>query len=182
MNVRQRMFAGLAALAAAGAVILGGPGTASAGPVIPSAVTFNQIRNLHSGKCVDVDGGSQREGTVVQQFSCNGTVAQLWRKVALDSSGYFELVVASSGQCMTVDNASQADGAGVHQRQCTGAFNQQWTTTASGVPGWPFLVARHSGKGLIIKSESLLDRAPLVQDTIGDDGPGSLHAGDWQFQ
>ncbi|BCJ39385.1 hypothetical protein GCM10010168_63670 [Actinoplanes ianthinogenes] len=178
MNVRQKIFAGLAAFAAAAAVILGSPGTASANPVTPNAVTFNQIRNLHSGKCVEVD----RRGGVVQQFTCNGTVVQLWRKVALDNSGYFELVVAFSGQCMTVDNASQADGAGVHQQGCTGTFNQQWTTMPSGVPGWPFLVARHSGKALIIKSESLLDRASLVQDTIGDDGPDSLHAGDWQFQ
>jgi hypothetical protein len=35
---------------------------------------------------------------------------------------------------------------------------------------------------LTIASESLLDRAPLVQFTIGDDGPDTLHAGDWQIQ
>jgi hypothetical protein len=169
----RRILAGLAAIAG-GALALTGPASAS---VAPNAVTFNQIANFHSGKCVD----SVRAGTVVQQFACNGTVAQLWRTAPTDS-GYFELVVAATGQCMTVDNASQNPGAGIHQQPCERKFNQQWTTRASGVPGWPMLVARHSGMGLTIKSESLLDRAPLVQDTIGDDGPDALHAGDWQFQ
>jgi len=176
----RKTFAGLAMLIAGGG-LLAAAVPANAAAVIPASVTYFQIVNWHSGKCVDVVGGSQQPGAVVQQFSCNGTVAQQWRTVPTDS-GYFELVVAASGQCMTVDNASQADGAGVHQQPCNGAFNQQWTTQASGEAGFPFLVTRHSGKGLTIKSESLLERAPLVQNAIGSDGPDNLHAADWQFQ
>jgi hypothetical protein len=177
----RRIFAGLATLTAGGGLILAASGPASAAAVIPASVTYFQIANWHSGKCVDLAGASQQPGAVVQQFTCNGVIGQQWRTVPTDS-GYFELVVAASGQCMTVDNASQADAAQVHQQPCNGAYNQQWTTQASGEAGWPFLVARHSGKGLTIGSESLLDRAPLVQYATGGDGPDTLHAGDWQFQ
>ncbi|HEX6682412.1 MAG TPA: RICIN domain-containing protein [Candidatus Limnocylindrales bacterium] len=163
------------------AIVAGaGLGTVGSAPAHAS-VTYHQIRSWHSGKCIDVDGASQRAGTVIQQYTCNGTVAQQWTRV-WTSPIHFKLVVAASGMCMTVDNASQANAAGIHQQPCGTGFHQQFSTPASGVPDWPFLVARHSGKGVFMGSESLLDRAPLVQYELDADGPDTLHSGDWQFQ
>lgn len=146
-----------------------------------SAVTYSQVRNWHSAKCLDLAEASQAIGARVHQWSCNGNVAQQWRKEFTDS-GYFRLRAAASDQCLEVKAASQADNAPVVQRPCTGSYNQQWIARTSGVPGWPFLVARHSGKGLTFLSESLLNGAQAVQHALGSDGPGTLHAGDWQFQ
>lgn len=174
-----RTLAVAAAVAATGCVTLAAAAPANA--VARRTLFYNQIVNWHSGKCIDVDGASQAVGAKVQQFACNGTVAQQWTKQFTDS-GYFMLRVAASGQCLDVEGASQANGHRVVQMPCTGAYNQQWTQVTSGVGGWPFLVARHSGKGLTIGSESLLDRAPLVQYDPGPDGPDTLHAGDWLFQ
>jgi hypothetical protein len=130
---------------------------------------------------LDVIGGSQTIGARVQQYTCNGSVAQQWTKRFTDG-GYFMLKVAASGQCLDVKDASLADNAPVVQKPCTGAWNQQWTQRISGVSGWPTLVARHSGKGLVIMSESLLNGAQAVQYKLGFDGAGSLHSMDWQFQ
>lgn len=168
-----RLLAGFAAIAAVA--------TTAAAPSASAAVTYQQIRNWHSGKCLDVAGASQAIGARVQQYTCNGTVAQRWMKDYTDS-GYFLLEVAASGQCLQVKAGGFADNQSVVQMPCTGDYDQQWTQRTSGVYGWPFLVARHSGKGLTIMSESLLNGAQAVQYQLDSDGPDSLHASDWQFQ
>jgi hypothetical protein len=175
------MFLGLATIAAAGYLILVSASPADAAAANARSVTYYQIKNFHTLKCVDVDGGSQAIGARVQQFSCNGSVAQQWTKVFTDS-GYFELRVAASGQCLDVEGASQDNGHQVVQKPCTGAFNQQWIQRTSGISGWPFLVARHSGKGLAFQGISLQDRVLAIQFELEFDGAASLHDMDWQFQ
>lgn len=177
----QKMVAGLAAMGATACLSLAAASPANAIPVAPRSVTYNQIKNWHSAKCLDVRGGSQAVGATVQQYRCNGTVAQQWAKAFTDS-GYFVLRVAASGQCLEVKDASQAENAPVVQMPCTGAYNQQWIQQTSGVLDWPSLVARHSGKGLVIRSESLADSVPAVQRDLVYDGEGALHSWDWQFQ
>ena len=147
----------------------------------PPQVRYDQVVNWHSGKCLDVDGASQANRAKVQQYTCNGTVAQQWTK-RYKNSDYFELVLAGSGKCMEVASSSQRDNGKVQQFDCNGGYNQQWRQPQSGVSGYPHLVARHSGKCLTILSESLLDRAQAVQYACGPDGPDTLHAGDWRFQ
>ena len=186
MNTSLHRMSRLAVVVASVGVILVAPAVASANQLTPAAskphaVQFNTIVSWYSGTCVDVAGGSQTPGTQVQQFTCNGTVAQLWAKLPTDS-GYFRLQVAASGQCLAVKNASQADGALVVQSPCNFDFNQQWTEGDSGVPGFPQLIARHSGKVLIMRSEALADRTPLIQVTNGGPGSDPLHSTAWQFR
>ena len=177
MKIRAtRIIAGLAAVALAA--------TLAAAPRASAAVVYQQIRNWHSGKCLDVAGGSQADGARVQQYTCNGTAAQRWYKDYIGSDQrFFYLEVAASGDCLEVKGDSYADNAPVVQEPCnTDGVRQLWMEQPSGVPGWPSLVNLNSLKGLTILSESLLDRAQAVQYQPGYDGPGTLHAGDWQFQ
>ncbi|SPE58238.1 Extracellular exo-alpha-L-arabinofuranosidase precursor [Streptomyces netropsis] len=177
----RKTFSGLAAAAAVcGLGLAGGSPAAAAVPPSPQII-YEQVVNLHSGKCLEVAGGSQANGARVQQYSCNGTVAQQWNKRPT-SDGYFQLVVASSGKCLEIANASQANNYRAQQNPCGSGYHQQFAQLPSGVPGYPFIVARHSGKGLTILSESLLNGAQVVQYDTGDDGPDTLHAGDWQFR
>jgi hypothetical protein len=44
---------------------------------------WSVIRNWWSGQCLDARGNSTGNGTIVQQFPCNGTNAQYW----LDTNG-----------------------------------------------------------------------------------------------
>jgi hypothetical protein len=179
--IRRRVVSVLALAAAlfGASVITSAPANAD--------VVYQQIRNWHSGKCVDVDGASQSDNAKVQQYTCNGTIAQQWRKIPT-SNGFFKLVLAASGKCLTIENNSMAEGARAVQRTCLSPtpLSQQWTDQfTGGVPDWPFLVVRHSGKGLVMASESLLDRVQLIQwgwSIAGDEAPDSLHSMDWQFQ
>jgi len=171
-----RIVAGLAAITLIA--------TVAAAPRASAAVTYQQIRNWHSGKCLDVAGASHADGARVQQYTCNGTAAQRWYKDYIGSDHrFFYLEVAASGDCLEVKRDSYADNAPVVQEPCNNnGVDQLWMEQTSGVPGWPSLVSVHSFKGLTILSESLLDRAQAVRYQLGYDGPGTLHAGDWQFQ
>jgi glucosylceramidase len=42
---------------------------------------FFQLVARHSGKCLDVPGQSRTLGVQLQEWTCNGTVAQAWRLV-----------------------------------------------------------------------------------------------------
>jgi hypothetical protein len=123
-------------------------------------VTYYQFKDLGNGKCLDV--GGQVNGSVVQQYTCNGTVNQQWAFRAT-GSGYFQLVVASSGRCMEVANASQSEQAFVQIEDCNSGYNQQWIKGASTVAGYTQLVARHSSKCLSPIDLGSVDRTREVQ-------------------
>ncbi|MEW1720401.1 family 16 glycosylhydrolase [Streptomyces sp. NPDC093109] len=71
------------------------------------------------GKCVDVAGANAANGTAVQLYDCNGTVAQQWT-LAADGS------IRALGKCLDVKDNSTADGAQLQLWDCSGAGNQRW--------------------------------------------------------
>ncbi|MFE5403919.1 ricin-type beta-trefoil lectin domain protein [Streptomyces sp. NPDC056580] len=73
-----------------------------------------------AGKCLDVAGGSNVNGTAVQLYDCNGSAAQKWT-VAADGS------VQALGKCLDVTSASTADGAKVQLYDCNGTGAQRWS-------------------------------------------------------
>ncbi|MCU7820995.1 ricin-type beta-trefoil lectin domain protein [Kitasatospora sp. DSM 101779] len=117
-------------------------------PPQPTAVT-GPIVGVFSGKCVDVDNGSDRDGTPVQIFPCNGTAAQKWSIV---SDGR----IVALGKCLDVKHNGTANGTIVQLYTCNGGGNQQWTRTANGG-----LMNPRSGKCLDNLGFNADDRAPL---------------------
>jgi glucosylceramidase len=75
------------------------------------------------GKCVDAAGGNSANGTPVQLYDCNSTVAQRWTMAA-------DGTVRALGKCLDVTDRSTADGA-PQLWDCTGGANQQWVATAA---------------------------------------------------
>ncbi|MFB7268849.1 ricin-type beta-trefoil lectin domain protein [Streptomyces sp. NPDC056244] len=71
------------------------------------------------GKCLDVAGGSNANGTAVQIYDCNTSTAQRWTLKA-DGS------VQALGKCLDVAAASTANGAKVQLYDCNGSGAQQW--------------------------------------------------------
>jgi ricin-type beta-trefoil lectin protein len=53
-----------------------GPGPS--GFPTPGAQYRYQIRNRHSGKCLEVANGSTGQGAIIRQWTCNGGLNQLW--------------------------------------------------------------------------------------------------------
>lgn len=82
-----------------------------------------RIKNLASGKCLDVPNASSANGQSVQQWDCNGNVQQLWR-VEDAGGGWYHIRSDASGKCLDVRGASRDNGAALQQWDCTGNGNQ----------------------------------------------------------
>ncbi|MEU0394403.1 ricin-type beta-trefoil lectin domain protein [Streptomyces sp. NPDC006208] len=72
-----------------------------------------------AGKCLDVAGGADADGTAVQLWDCNGSAAQRWT-IRSDGS------VRALGKCLDVTSGSTTNGAKVQLYGCNGSGAQQW--------------------------------------------------------
>ncbi len=129
-----------------------------------SPVTANQFYYLvasHSGRCLDVRGGTAAtgDGVPLQQWSCWGGDNQKWQVIP-GAEGTFELKAKSSGKAVDVTNgpSSLANGVPIQQWSFWGGTNQLWTLIPTA--GAYQVVARNSN---------------LCLDVTG--GPGALDNG-----
>jgi beta-glucanase (GH16 family) len=120
------------------------------------------IVNKNSGKCVDAAAAGTANGTVVQQFACNGTGAQQWTRVAT-SGGYVRVGASSNAnQVWDIAGVSTVDGGKIQLWAYGGGNNQQWLPVDEG-GGFVHLVARSTGKCLDVPAASTADGVQLQQ-------------------
>ncbi|UQU66890.1 endo-1,4-beta-xylanase [Couchioplanes caeruleus] len=93
-------------------------------PSVPPAGNGNRILGAQSGRCIDVPGATQNNGTRVQLYDCNGQTNQQW---TLTSSK--QLTVYGS-KCL--DAAGSGNGSAVQIYSCNGQANQQWNVNSNG--------------------------------------------------
>ncbi|MCO5967906.1 non-reducing end alpha-L-arabinofuranosidase family hydrolase [Actinoallomurus soli] len=84
------------------------------------------LRGVGSGRCLDVLGQSQTDGTNLQIYDCWGGANQQWTST---SSG--QLTVYGS-KCLDVPNHATAAGTRVQIWTCNGGTNQQWRVNSDG--------------------------------------------------
>lgn len=140
-----------ASLAAAGALVALGSGTA--GAATPGALT-----NTGNGKCLDVTDGSTADGTPAQMWTCYpGSQNQSW---TLNSDGS----LTAKGKCLDLAANGTANGTAVHLWTCYGTVaSQKWRLTSAGD-----LVNTAANKCLDIKDNSSADGARLqIWDCAG---------------
>jgi beta-glucanase (GH16 family) len=107
------------------------------------------------GKCVDVSGADNTNGTRIQLWTCNGTNAQQW---SLQSDG----TIHALGKCMDVSGAGTANGTRVQIWDCNGTVAQVWNRVGTQ------LVNPHSGRCLDATGVSSADGTPLqIWDCTG---------------
>ena len=81
----------------------------------PISKTYT-IKAKHSNKVLDVAGGGVRNGTNVQQFTSNGSLAQQW--VLQDAgNGYFYVMSKCNGLYLDVNNGKAEDGTNIQVYQ-----------------------------------------------------------------
>ncbi len=139
----------------------------------PPPNTGGTIVNKNSGKCVDARAAGTANGTVVQQYTCNGTNAQVWSRIATDS-GYVRIGTANNtNQVIDINGPSTANGALAQLWAYGGGGNQQWMAVAEG-NGYYHLVARNSGLCLDVPAASTADSVQLQQYTCNGTGAQSF--------
>ncbi|MCX5208148.1 ricin-type beta-trefoil lectin domain protein [Kitasatospora sp. NBC_00240] len=89
----------------------------------PAAATTGPVRNTNWGNevvgCLDGNGPTGPEGTVVRTWGCDGSAAQRWT-VGTDGT------VRVNGKCLDVYRGGAADGSKVVLWDCHGGSNQEW--------------------------------------------------------
>jgi serine protease AprX len=76
-----------------------------------------------AGKCVDMEGGNNANGVLIQLYPCNNTLAQYW---SLQADG----TIQALNKCLDVRNAGTANGTAVQIYDCNGTGAQKWRMTA----------------------------------------------------
>ncbi|MGQ4386744.1 RICIN domain-containing protein [Streptomyces sp. SAS_270] len=119
------------------------------------------IMALHSGKVMDVRGGSVNDGTPIIQFSPGVGDNQLFLVEELEG-GYVRLVAAHCGKVLDVTGGSQANGAELILWPWGGGDNQRFKIVPVS-DDHVRIVAKHSGKVLDVRGSSVDDGVPVVQ-------------------
>jgi hypothetical protein len=141
MRIRKSLLATLGAtVLATGAalVIIAGPANAATGQITG-----------YAGKCVDVSGANSADGTQIQLWTCNGTVAQQWN---VGSDG----TIRALGKCMDVRYSGTDNGTRIWLWGCNGTGAQQWRYDSS-----RRLVNPQSGRCLDVTGWNSADGTPL---------------------
>ncbi len=149
-------------VAATGVTLLSVQAHAAAEPAAISPGTWYNVVNVNSGKCVDARAAGTANGTVVQQYTCNGTTAQSWELMAT-SGGYYQVGNDNApSEVWDVTNVSTADSAPIQLWTYGGGNNQQWQPVANADGSYHF-VNRNSGKCLDTPGASTADSVQLEQ-------------------
>ncbi|MBE1492373.1 ThuA domain-containing protein [Plantactinospora soyae] len=146
-----------------GLLWLGGGGGTTPPPSDPiSPTAWYSLVNRGSGKCVDARAAGTTNGTAIQQYACNTSLAQQYQ-FQPTSGGHVRVNNrANSAQVIDVTNVSTADNAAIQLWSYGGGNNQQWQAVPE-TGGYHRLVNRLSGKCLDVPGASTADSVQLVQ-------------------
>jgi len=133
---------------------------------IQCAAPYYEIVARHSGKCVDIDGGSTASGAMAIQFSCGGWPNQQFQIIPV-GGGYYKIVARHSGKVLDVQWGATTNGTPVWQWDENGTTAQQWSIIDVG-GGYVKIIARHSGRALDVAGGSTADLTQIHQwDYVG---------------
>ena len=118
------------------------------------------IRNVNSGKGLDVTGESTEDGANVQQYEYWGGSNQQWN--VEDTGDGYRIENVNSGKVLDVANRSTEDGANVHQYSDGGGDNQRFYLNDQG-GGQYHVQPVHSEKAVEVESSSTDDGANVQQ-------------------
>jgi lysophospholipase L1-like esterase len=92
---------------------------AGAGWIPAPAPVTAAVRSGVAGACLDVNAGSNANGTAIQIWGCNNTQAQQW---TTDSAGGLKAL----GKCLDATGLGTANGTKAELWDCNGGANQVW--------------------------------------------------------
>src|SRR5690606_25787093 len=122
-SVPGKLAAVITTLAVAGTLTVAAPAPAAAATIDPD--TWYEIVARHSGKAVEVSGGSTADGAMVQQWTRHGGANQQFRFVA-SGGGYYRILARHSGKVLDVFGWNPANGAEIRQWPDLNGTNQQF--------------------------------------------------------
>ncbi|MEU2056367.1 non-reducing end alpha-L-arabinofuranosidase family hydrolase [Streptomyces bungoensis] len=104
-------------LAALAAMLVAGPA---------QAATSGSLRNVGSGRCLDVPDAGRTDGTYLQIYDCWGGTNQQWTATDADQ------LTVYGNKCLDVPGHATKAGTRVQIWTCSGGANQQWRVNSDG--------------------------------------------------
>jgi endoglucanase len=101
--------------------------TETTSQVSSAATSSGRLVGKQSGRCLDVKGASQANGTEIDIWDCGGGSNQQWTLTAAQ-----ELRVYGGSKCLDVTGQATAPGTAVELWDCNGGNNQKWTVNSNG--------------------------------------------------
>ena len=91
-----------------------------------------RIINVRSGKVLDVSGGSNKNGTNVQQYTWNGSASQLWRFFSAGNGYYY--IQSKLGTYLNVAGGKTSDETNIQTWEYNGTSSQRFKLTVASTP------------------------------------------------
>ncbi|MBE9030324.1 RICIN domain-containing protein [filamentous cyanobacterium LEGE 11480] len=123
--------------------------------------SYYRLTAKHSGKSLDVFGGSQDNGAKLIQWPYGGGANQQWQ-LNSKGGGYYSIAARHSQKNADVNAGSKENGAKLIQWRAHQGGNQQWCFKPVG-GGYYNVVARHSQKNIDVPAASKANGTQLVQ-------------------
>ncbi|HEV7814856.1 MAG TPA: RICIN domain-containing protein [Janthinobacterium sp.] len=141
-------------------------------PTPPAGITSGSVYTLvnpASGKALDVRSAGTANGTLIDIYTQNGSVAQQWQIIA-NANGTYSLVNPNSGKYLDVVAAGTANGTAVDIYDGNGTAAQQWQIGLN-TDGSYTLVNPNSGKSLDVSGAGTADGTAV--DIYASNGTGA---------
>ncbi|MGH3932998.1 MAG: RICIN domain-containing protein [Pseudonocardiaceae bacterium] len=136
--------------------------SSSGDPGIPTG--FTKVTAKHSGKALNVQGGSKDNGaTIIQYGPSAGAENELFQFVPL-GDGYYRIVAKNSGKVLdvTAGEDTMKNGAVIRQWDWVSTENQKFRVEPVG-DGYYRIVAKHSLRVLTVQNQSKDNLAVIIQ-------------------
>jgi RHS repeat-associated protein len=91
----------------------------------PSTTPTGPLNSGIAGKCIDIESSNTADGTRIQSYTCNGTPAQNWSLVPLNTSNT-EFTVQGFGKCITPNGGFTDNYTELTLWPCNGTTTQVW--------------------------------------------------------
>jgi len=118
------------------------------------------IVSKHSGKCLDVAGGSTKDGAKIIQWTCTDGYNQRWHLIPIDK--YWIILAHHSNKCLDVAGFKFDNGVSIIQWSVRIGYNQLWEFIDVG-NGYYQIRARHSHKCLDVSGAKRNNGAKIIQ-------------------
>lgn len=129
-------------------------------PIANSDQAFT-IQAVHSGKLLDIEGGSYARGRSIVTNTASGSATQRWRISHL-GDGYFHIVNFASEHSLDIAGSSTGDEADVLQWPGHSGNNQIFAFQPC-EDGTYLIIAKHSGKVLDVAGSEEVDGTRVIQ-------------------
>ncbi|WP_331735291.1 RICIN domain-containing protein (plasmid) [Streptomyces sp. NBC_00597] len=122
-----------------------------------------QIRNMNSGKCLEISGSSKDDDAPAQQWTCGAQAGAKWELRPTATAGVYQIVNVNSGKCLEIINSIKDNGARAQQYTCHDIPTMLWTIKQAGSTVSLNISNVNSGKTLEISDSSKDNGAPAQQ-------------------